>query len=93
MCFRQKTLKTYTNHRFLIQIRNFVSFKYVAFYATVDADKQGDKACFKRLAGQEHKAERNTSEFTVLSVANSFSFFFDFRAQKTLVIFDKFQFF
>ena len=27
--------------------------------AIVDADKQGDKARFKRLAGQEHKAERN----------------------------------
>jgi len=37
--------------------------------ATVDADKQGDKARFKRLACQEHKAERKSSVFPVPSVA------------------------
>ena len=30
--------------------------------ATVDEDKQGDKARFRRLAGQEHKADRKSSQ-------------------------------
>ena len=50
--------KTPKNSQFIMKISNFISLNELhSRHAIVDADRQVDKACFKRLDCQEHKAD------------------------------------